>query len=51
MAASLLVRLEEELVARFRLGAVSHGLLCEIQGMPARELGGCIARHAERVGA
>lgn len=38
MAASLLVRLEEELVARFRLGAVTHGLLCEIQGMPAREL-------------
>ena len=51
MAASLLVRLEEELVTRFRLGAVTHGLLCEIQGMPARELGGCIARHAERVGA
>ena len=51
MAASLLIRLEEELVARFRPGAVTHGLLCEIQGMPARELGGCIARHAERVGA
>jgi DNA polymerase-3 subunit epsilon len=51
MAASLLVRLEEELVARFRLGAVTHELLCEIQGMPARALSGCIARHAERVGA
>ena len=38
MAASLLIRLEEELVARFRPGAVTHGLLCEIQGMPAREL-------------
>jgi DNA polymerase-3 subunit epsilon len=39
MAASLLVRLEEELARRFRVGAVTHALLREIQRASAREMG------------
>jgi len=39
MAASLLVRLEEELARRFRVGAVTHALLREIQRASAREIG------------
>jgi DNA polymerase III subunit epsilon len=39
MAASLLVRLEEELARRCRVGAVTHELLREIQRASAREIG------------
>ncbi len=46
MAASLLSKLEEELVRRFALGAVTHELLRVIQGAARGELGGCVARFA-----
>jgi len=48
MAASLLVRLEEELVQRFRPTAVTHALLREIQGAPRDGLAQCITRFAGR---
>ena len=46
MAASLLSKLEEELVRRYALGAVTHELLRLIQGAARGELGGCVARFA-----
>ena len=46
MAASLLMRLEEELARRFRVGAFTHAMLREIQRASAREIGGCVARFA-----
>ncbi len=48
MAASLLVRLEEELVQRFHPTAVTHALLREIQGSPRDSLAQCITRFAGR---
>ena len=44
MAASLLSKLEEELVRRFGLDKVTHELLRAIQGASRNALGGCIAR-------
>lgn len=38
MAASLLVRLEDELCRRFNVGGVSHELLRRIQGVPKHQL-------------
>jgi DNA polymerase-3 subunit epsilon len=46
MAASLLSKLEEELVRRYALGAVTHELLRVIQSAARGELGGCVARFA-----
>ena len=48
MAASLLAKLEEELTQRYRLTAVTHELLREIQGSSRDRLGGCIARFPGR---
>ncbi len=44
MAASLLAKLEEELTQRYRLTAVTHALLREIQGASRDQLEGCVAR-------
>jgi DNA polymerase-3 subunit epsilon len=46
MAASLLSKLEEELVRRFALDVVTHELLRAIQGTQRDALGACIARFA-----
>jgi DNA polymerase-3 subunit epsilon len=51
MAASLLAKLEEELTQRYRLTAVTHALLREIQGAPRDQLGGCVARFPGRASA
>jgi len=51
MAASLLARLEDELTQRFRLAALTHAMLREIQGASRYQLGGCIARFAGRASA
>ncbi len=51
MAASLLLRLEQQLERRFGLGPVTHPMLREIQSVSQRALPGCIARHGGRVGA
>ena len=47
MAASLLVRLEEELRGRYRVHDVSHELLRKIQSLPKTKLETCLARHQE----
>ncbi len=44
MTASLLLRMEEELMRRFRLEAVSHELLRVIQAASRRELEACVER-------
>ena len=51
MAASLLAKLEEELTQRYRLTAVTHALLREIQGASRDQLGGCVARFPGRASA
>ncbi|GAB2879372.1 3'-5' exonuclease [Uliginosibacterium flavum] len=45
MAASLIVRLEEELRRRYQVREVSHELLCKIQSVPKAKLEQCLARH------
>ena len=45
MAASLLVHMEDELCRRYRVNAVSHGLLREIQRVQKHQLDQCMARH------
>jgi DNA polymerase-3 subunit epsilon len=47
MTANLLLRIEEELMGRFGLGAVSHELLRAIQGVSRRELEACVERWRE----
>lgn len=47
MAASLLLRLEEELRGRYRVHDVSHELLRKIQSLPKTKLEHCLARHQE----
>ena len=47
MAASLLLRLEEELRGRYLVRDVSHELLREIQSPPKTKLEHCLARHQE----
>lgn len=45
MAASLLVRLEEELQGRYKVPDVSHALLRKIQGVPKAKLAHCLDSH------
>lgn len=47
MAASLLLRLEAELVARHQVAEVSHALLRTIQAAPKHQLERCLARHRQ----
>ena len=47
MAASLLLRLEEELRGRYRVHDVSHELLRKIQRTPKTKLEHCLAHHQE----
>jgi len=49
MTANLLLRMEEELLRRYELEAVSHDLLRTIQGVSRRELDACIGRWREKV--
>lgn len=49
MAASLLMRLEQELERRFGLGPITHELLREIQSSSRHAMHECIARHGGRV--
>ena len=49
MAASLLLRLEAELVARHQVAVVSHALLRQIQAAPKHQLERCLARHRQAV--
>jgi len=44
MTANLLLRMEEELMGRFKLEAVSHELLRAIQAVSRRELEACVER-------
>ena len=45
MAASLLLHIEDELRRRYRVDAVSHGLLREIQAVQKQQLDRCMERH------
>jgi DNA polymerase-3 subunit epsilon len=47
MAASLLVRMTDELRRRYRVAHVSHALLREIQAAPKHQLAQCLARHRD----
>lgn len=47
MAASLLVRLEEELCGRYKVRDVSHELLRKIQSAPKAKLEQCLERHQQ----
>jgi DNA polymerase III subunit epsilon len=47
MAASLIVRLEEELCCRYRVRDVSHELLRKIQSVPKTKLAQCLERHQQ----
>ena len=47
MAASLLLRLEAELIARHQMAEVSHALLRTIQAAPKHQLERCLARHRQ----
>jgi DNA polymerase-3 subunit epsilon len=47
MTASLLVRLEEELRGRYKLGDVSHALLRKIQGIPKARIEQFLESHRE----
>lgn len=47
MAASLLLRLETELIDRHQLAEVSHALLRTIQAAPKHQLERCLARHRQ----
>ena len=49
MAASLLLKLEQELERRFGLGPITHELLREIQSSSRHAMRECIARHGGRV--
>ncbi|MDO8932937.1 MAG: 3'-5' exonuclease [Rhodocyclaceae bacterium] len=51
MAAALLVHLEEELRRRYRVDAVSHELLREIQTAKKHRLDDCLERHRRNVAA
>lgn len=48
MAASLLVYMEAELCRRYRIGAVSHQLLREIQVVQKQQLDKCLERHQRK---
>ncbi len=48
MTANLLLRMEEELMGRFRLEAVSHELLRAIQAVSRRELEACVERYLRK---
>ncbi len=48
MTASLLLRMEEELMRRYELEAVSHELLRVIQAASRRELEACVERWREK---
>jgi DNA polymerase-3 subunit epsilon len=45
MAASLLLRLEDELRGRYNVSDVSHALLRKIQGVSRTQLDKCVERH------
>lgn len=47
MAASLMVRLEEELRSRYQVRDVSHELLRKIQSVPKAKLEHCLERHQQ----
>lgn len=47
MAASLLVRLEDELRIRYKVRDVSHALLRRIQSVPKAKLEQCLEQHRE----
>ena len=47
MAASLMVRLEEELRSRYQVRDVSHELLRKIQSVPKARLEQCLERHQQ----
>lgn len=47
MAASLLLRLEEELRDRYMVGDVTHELLRKIQGVPKAKLAQCLEHHQQ----
>lgn len=47
MAASLLLRLEEELRERYMVGDVTHELLRKIQGVPKAKLAQCLEHHQQ----
>ena len=49
MAASLLVRLDEELRGRYRVENVSHELLRRIQSAPKSQLEHCLTRHRQAI--
>ncbi|MCL4773122.1 MAG: 3'-5' exonuclease [Burkholderiaceae bacterium] len=49
MAASLLLKLGQELERRFGLGPITHELLREIQSSSRHAMRDCIARHGGRV--
>lgn len=50
MTANLLLRMEEELMRRFQLEAVTHELLRAIQTTPRAQLNSCIERFRQREG-
>jgi len=45
MAASLMMSIEKELIRRFKLSTVSHGLCFAIQNSPKAGLSHCVARY------
>ncbi len=47
MAAHLTLYVEQALIARFQLDAVTHALLGRIQRVPKNQLQSCIARHGD----
>lgn len=48
MAASLMVRMENELRHRYKINDVSHALLRKIQSTPKHKLAQCIERHSAK---
>lgn len=48
MTANLLLRMEEELLRRYELEAVSHDLLRTIQGVSRREMEACVERYLRK---
>jgi DNA polymerase-3 subunit epsilon len=48
MAASLLLRMEDELRQRFHLRDISHALLCEVQSVQRHRLAHCLERHSRK---
>lgn len=47
--AHLLLRLQNELMRRFRLPSVSHGLLLSIQSKSRNQLDTCVRNHRDRI--